>query len=299
MTTKYKRKTYAKKPEVDYEQVVTDKIIAQLEKGVGAWSKSWSGSLPHNITTGVEYRGMNLIMLWLTAQEKGYESAGWITAKQAKDLGGYIRKGEKGTTIRIRKPFVVEEEKDGETVKKEIVSYKPWSVFNIAQTEGLDLEQVKHPIIKEAQDLLDGSCARVTPGEPAFSPSKDKITMPSINTFDSPDQYYSVAFHELTHWTGHKNRLARDLEGRFGDERYAREELVAELGSAFLSARCGLKGELRHAEYIKTWIKVLKEDKTAIKDAALEAQKAQCYIMDLALTHELDKQNKEEEELAM
>lgn len=281
----------------DLYATVTETILLQLQAGAAPWIKPWSGraygsSMPRNAATGRAYSGVNVPLLWIAQDAGGYTSPRWITFKQAIDAGGNVRKGEKGTAI----VFVsaIEVEQDGETEAKRIPFLKRYTVFNVAQCDGLPTSIVVGEAIAPrnhaerielADEFLTATGAEISEGfgEAYYMPGIDRISLPAFASFTSADNFYSTAFHELGHWTGAKQRLDRDLRGRFGDQSYAAEELVAELCAAFLCAEFGLDGDLRHAGYINSWIKLLKSDNRAFFTAAAKAQKAADYLRDLAL----------------
>lgn len=283
----------------DLYQTVTDKILAELEAGAAPWVKPWSGgsfdtNMPHNAATKRAYSGINVVLLWSAQQAAGYPTARWLTFKQARDAGGHVRKGEKGTTVVFVSAIErTEEDADGEEETRRIPFLKHFTVFNVAQCEGLPqsmIDGVAKPRnaderIQVAEEFLAATGARIVEGsgEAYYAPGADCISLPAFRAFRSADHYYATAFHELGHWTGHKSRLARDFSGRFGSQAYAAEELVAELAAAFLCAEFSFDGELRHAGYIATWIKLLKSDKRAFFTAAAKAQRAADYLRGLAL----------------
>lgn len=271
----------------DIFQVITDRIIAELEKGTAPWIKPWTGGKVHDITwprnhvTKHEYRGINVLMLWLEAAAKGYEAGEWLTFKQAKSLGGTVRKGEKGTSVLLWKPF---EKLNPETGRKDKLVYaREFFVFNIAQCDGLPERRataVTAPTLEERNAafmaMVKETGAKVeTGGNQAFySPALDFIRMPALGRFRNAAHYDATLAHELTHWTGHKTRCDRKLSDNFHQEGYAFEELVAELGAAFVCGHFGITGDLRHASYIASWLKALKDDKRFVIRAATKAQNA-------------------------
>ena len=278
----------------DIYQIITDKIISAIETAQTRNEKQWLGQgtprMPANFQTRRAYSGINALVLLVTAQSSGYTSPLWMTFKQATAGGGTIKKGEHGTQI-VFFDIKEREETDKETgeigIKKSAL-LKSYVVFNLDQTEGITAPEVLSDFqgIEAADVVLTRSGASITEaGTRAFySPSHDLITLPARARFVSSEAFYAVALHELTHWTGHKARLARDFSGRFGTESYAMEELVAELGAAFLCADIGLiPATLEdHAGYIENWLKVLKSDKKAIFSAAAAAAKAHSFVMALA-----------------
>lgn len=269
----------------DIYQEITDRIICELEKGNCPWLKPWKDSKtgaatePHNAVTGRPYNGVN----WLILNCMPYQSMGWLTFKQAKDLGGHVRKGERGVQV-VYWDF----SRKDETTGKVIPFAKAYTVFNVEQCEALDATKILVPVpATEGTTDVNAIARRVGAivkhqGSKAFySPSSDVVVMPDANAFVSADHYASTLAHELTHWTGHKNRLARDFSGRFGSEAYAFEELVAEIGSAFTCARLGIALDgLHHAGYLASWLKVLKEDKRAIFTASSKAKQACSFLLD-------------------
>jgi len=267
----------------DIYQDVTNQIVQAIENGPEAWARCWKSTMPANGITGRAYNGINVLLLWLAVDRGGYASSDWMTYRQAAGAGGQVKKGEKGTTVVFyKKRTITEKDESGEEVKKDVPVLKAFTVFNREQVEGLpEVEAVEVDRIEEAEAIVKGSGAMFTHGEPAYIPAKEMISMPETGAFETVENFYATTFHELTHWTGSKKRLGRDLSGRFGDASYAAEELIAEIGSAFLCAKAGIQGELRHAGYVQSWLKVLKNDKRAIFNAASHASKAAEYLADL------------------
>lgn len=278
----------------DIYSSITDKIVAQLEAGCAPWVKPWAGdagvsagaNVPTNHLTGKAYRGVNTLILWMAAFSEGYTSGRWITYKQAQQIGAQVRKGEHGTQIAVYKPWELREVNGaGEEVKKTVPVMRAYTVFAIEQCDGIAIDAAPaapEPVSVRyvAADAILAQASIAHGGDRAFyAPSIDKITLPVQAAFESPEAYYATALHELTHWTGHKSRCARDFNNKYGTQAYAREELVAELGAAFLCASLGIVGRLQHAEYIGEWVSVLKGDKKAIFQASSAAQKAFDYIM--------------------
>jgi antirestriction protein ArdC len=277
---------------------VSARILQELERGALPWVKPWSATAgqntPCNAVTNRPYSGCNVILLWL-ARERGWPTPRFVTFKQALDAGGNVRKGEHGTKVYFVKQLHIKDknapaDEDG----KIIPMLREYTVFNVAQCDGLpDGVQVGKPMRVRNPDTRDsladefiattGADFREGNGEAYFAPGGDFISMPAFAAFKGADHFYTVAFHELTHWTGHKPRLDRDLSGRFGKRAYAAEELIAELGAAFLSAEFGFDGDVRNAGYIATWIGLLKSDKRAFFTACSKAQAAADYLRGLAL----------------
>lgn len=279
----------------DLMQEVTDLIISQLEQGVAPWVKPWSGdagfsigaNIPTNHLTGKAYRGINTLILWISAHVHGFNSGHWITYKQAKQIGAQVRKGEKGSHIAVYKPWELRDTNNPDADARIVPVLRSYTVFAIEQCDGIVLPDASNaetssPVTSrhEAAEALLAQAVVKHGGERAFySPAIDQITLPALAAFDSDESYYATALHELTHFSGHKSRCNRDFSHRHGDEAYAREELVAELGAAYLCAAIGIQGQLQHAEYLASWLAVLKSDKKAIFQAASAAQKAVDYLM--------------------
>jgi antirestriction protein ArdC len=227
----------------------------------------------------------------MTAMERGYRDTRWLTFKQALDQGGHVKKGEKGTKVVFWKKL---EKEDDEGEKKKILLAREYTVFNVEQCEGLAVIPTGNshvPTEDEVLEMVKGVGVVVQEGgaRACYIPSLDVVQMPSAKDFADQGAYRSVLLHETAHWTGHASRLNRDFSGRFGSEAYAFEELVAELGSAFMCATLGVEGKLQHAEYIANWLQVLKGDKFAVFTAARLAQEAMELVLGDAA---------EEEELA-
>ncbi|SFF14831.1 ArdC family protein [Spirosoma endophyticum] len=282
---------------------VTGKIITDLENGNLTWRKPWhsdhlAGQVMRPLRwNDIPYTGINTLMLWGTAAEQGYSSPYWMTFKQAIELKANVRKGEKGTQIVYADKFVVEEQNTkGETVTNQIPFLKPYTVFNASQIDGLSNAFYKQPEpvtdnVQSRNDELEAFFAQTkadiyTGREASYSITTDRVQMPPFESFETPESYYAVLAHEITHWTRHPQRLDRDLGRKhYGDEGYAKEELVAELGACFLAADLGFEPmpEAKHAAYIQSWLKALNDDKRLIFSAASHAQKAVEYIHTLQL----------------
>lgn len=283
----------------DLAQIVTNQIVAALESGVAPWIRPWNAAnvagttRPRNAATGHEYRGINIFLLWLAAGAAGYSSDLWLTEKQAAERGGKLRDGATPTRIVLCQPRVrvVGQDENGDDVTRRSVLLREFWVYNIDQVEGLDVARLKvkpaAPVAvtqnpegrrAELDAFLAATGAKIVHGGPSasYSPSTDTIRMPAFDSFRSAADYYATAMHELTHWTGHDSRDARfkSVVMRFGDQAYAAEELIAEMGAAILCAEHGVAGQLQHAEYIGHWLKVLKADKYAVFTAASKAQRA-------------------------
>lgn len=273
----------------DIYQVVTDSIVEALEAGVKPWVCPWvrngaAAGLPANMATGTAYSGINIMLLWCSAAKQGFQDSRWLTYKQAQELGAQVRKGERGTTAIFYKTLEKEAE-DGEIEK--IPMLKSFTVFNVEQIDGLAIDAAPQPVtefdpLPQVEALLTRSGAKITErGVKAYyQPSTDEICLPERFRFADAANFYATGLHELVHWTGAKHRLNRKKGGRFGSDKYAFEELIAELGSAFLMADLGVAGEVQHESYIDSWLKSLKGDKRYIFQAASAASKAHRYLMD-------------------
>lgn len=271
-------------------ETVTNEIIKQLETGCAPWVRPWNAGADYNLISGTQYRGVNRVILGMTAMAKGYSSNVWGTFKQINERGGMVRKGEKGTAIVFFKPVTkVGQNDQGEAEVSSFAVMKSYVVFNLEQQDGIELDaKTEFTPVEEAEERIVKTGASISHGgnQAFYSPGSDRIQMPVKDSFDTPASYYATAFHELIHWSGAKDRLSRDLSGRFGNPEYAFEELVAEMGAAFLCQDHGIAGELRHAGYIKSWLKALRDDKTAVFKAAALAQKAADFINGLDATAE-------------
>lgn len=288
-------------------QEVTDRIVAELQKGLVPWVKPWSTAfaIPCNFITGRPYSGVNTLLLWMAMEIHGYQTSRWLTFNQARDAGLPIRKGEKG----VRIVFVKSIKRDGgqdeteQDDRKVIHIMRSFVVFNIEQCDG-DISTLA-PETSESISTDDDSHARawrifmnsgarkISGPSACYMPKEDGIMLPPLSAFRDKaredglseatgyDNYFCTMLHELTHWTGHESRLGRDMSGRFGDAGYAAEELVAELGSAFLCAHAGIAGQLQHASYIGSWLKLLESDPRAIFTAASKAQQACDYLLSM------------------
>src|SRR3981081_4572696 len=277
---------------------VSARIVAELEAGAAPWVKPWSASpganTPCNAVSNRPYSGCNVVLLWM-AQTDGYRTPRFLTFKQALEFGGNVRKGERGTKVYFVKQLQGREHGGEDNSPTRLIPMmREYTVFNVDQCESLPDSiisgkpmRVRNPNTREelADAFLHSSGADIREGhgEAYYVPSRDFISMPAFAGFKGADHFYNVAFHELTHWTGHKARLDRDLKNRFGSRNYAAEELIAELGAAFLCAEFGFDGDVRNAGYIGPWIELLKADKRAFFTACSQASKAADYLRGLAL----------------
>lgn len=283
-------------PARDLYATVTGCIIQALEQGVRPWVCPWARGVSHTRplrATGEPYRGVNVLLLWATAQERGYRAPTWMTYRQAEALGGQVRKGERGTLV-VYAGQVKPEERQDDIHQAEPGSQRPrsflrsFTVFNAEQIDGLatagtPASDVVAELGDQADMLIERTGATVRHGgdRAFYAPALDVVQMPERSRFREAAGYLGTLAHELVHWTGHANRLARTFGTRFGDEAYAVEELVAELGSAFLCADLQISTEPRddHAGYLAHWLSVLKADKRALFTVAAQAQRAADFIM--------------------
>jgi antirestriction protein ArdC len=276
---------------------VSTRIVAELERGAAPWIKPWSATAgantPCNAVTNRPYSGCNVILLWL-ARNRGWATPRFLTFRQAIEARGNVRKGEHGTKVYFVKQLQIKDGDGEETDTRLIPMMREYTVFNVAQCENLPDSivnskpmRVRNPDTHDAlaDEFLRSTSADIREGhgEAYYVPSHDFISMPAFVAFKGADHFYNVAFHELTHWTGHKSRLDRDLRHRFGERAYAAEELVAELCAAFLCAEFSMDGDQRHAGYIQSWIGLLKADKRAFFTACSKASMAADYLRGLAL----------------
>ncbi|MCX7422663.1 MAG: zincin-like metallopeptidase domain-containing protein [Planctomycetia bacterium] len=289
------------KTRTDIYTRVTSKIVEDLERGVRPWMKPWNAEfaggritrpLRHN---GQAYKGINVLMLWASAEEQGLSCPYWLTFNQARELGGHVRKGEHGSPVVFASTFKKKDETDdGQEVESEIPFLKQYQVFNAEQCDGLPAhftapaEPPKETLqrIEQADAFFANTKADIRYGgnRAYYQITTDFVRMPPFETFRDAESHAATLAHELTHWTRHASRLNRELGRKvWGDQGYAAEELVAELGSAFLCADLSITPEVRddHASYIDSWLKVLKQDKRAIFTAASHATKAVDFLHSL------------------
>ena len=286
----------------DIYGTVTAKIVASMEASMRPWAQPWkqgSGAwrrpVRHN---GAPYRGVNTLLLWAHAREQNFGSNRWMTYKQAEGLGALVRKGERGCMVvyasRIAPGVQPADGPDATTedqAGKSVAFLRPYTVFNLDQLQGLPTSYVADAKVASTlgverdsrlNDLVVGTAATIRHGgdRAFYAPDGDFVQMPTPAQFRDSTSYAATLLHELTHWTGHPSRLARDFGRRFGDQAYAVEELVAELGSAFICADLGMTAEPRedHAAYLSHWLRVLKADKRAIFTAAAHAQRAADFL---------------------
>jgi antirestriction protein ArdC len=306
----------------DLYQTVTDKIIAALEKGTAPWRRPWrtaekfvGSSLPANALTGRHYSGVNIPLLWMAAEERGFRSDRWLTYRQAQEAGGQVRKGETSSLAVIFKPFEKQaEDKKGNKLfddqgKPLMVSramLKSLQLFNTQQCEGLpehlvgqpaepmtkdETDTLSVPVMNRVLEIFNASGVKSTSlrqDKAFYWPAMDEIVMPLSGQFFTEADYWSTLLHELVHASGHQKRLNREgitsSTRKFGDPIYAFEELIAEMGSAFLCAELGVYGEVQHESYISSWLTKLREDKKALFNACRQAREATEFL----LNHHID-----------
>jgi antirestriction protein ArdC len=277
-------------------ETITAAIVAKLEAGTRPWIQPWTGaSISRPLRAcGTPYRGINVLWLWMAAEAGGHGSPYWMTYRQAQRLGGQVRKGERGTIAIFYRAYVrdAEEDADEEQGRTRRV-LKSFTVFNASQVDGLPErffpEPRPVPSPAERYGPLDAFFAAIparvrhSGAEAFYSPPRDEITIPEPALFSDLDRYRATLAHELSHWTGHESRLARQMSGRFGSDAYAMEELVAELSAAMLGAELGLPvAHLdHHASYLASWVKVLKADSRAILSVAAKAEEASSLLLSL------------------
>ena len=278
---------------------ITDKIIAELEAGRVPWVQPWGTaaakaplSMPKNASTNRSYSGVNVLLLWGSTIENGFTGQSWLTFRQALSLGGHVRKGERGTTVVYADRFVPSDEKrrvakTGEEAQA-IPFLKRFTVFNCDQCDELPEEIATaapppppgliEPTV-EALIKATGIDFRIGGNRAFYAPVEDYVQVPPPQAYFEPINWHRTALHELGHATGHHSRLKRDQSGSYGTKKYAFEELVAELSAAFGCASLGIVPTVRHADYIGSWLEVLREDNRAIVRAASQASKAADYLL--------------------
>jgi antirestriction protein ArdC len=278
---------------------ITSQIVVQLEKGVRPWLKPWNtdhaaGRITRPLRhTGEPYRGINILSLWLSAELQGFAAPIWMTFRQTGEFKAHLRKGEKGSLVVFADAITRTQHDDatGEDVEREIPYMKGYTVFNVEQIDGLpesfytkaDPPSDSLARIERAEQFFAAQNATIRHGgnRAYYAQELDYIQMPDFISFRDAESYYATLAHEMTHWTKHPSRLARDLgRKKWGDEGYAAEELVAELASSFVCADLNLYNEPReeNSSYIANWLEVLKNDSRFIFSAAAHAQRAADFL---------------------
>lgn len=308
----------------DMYQYVTDRIVAALENGTAPWVRPWKhvagsqviGGYPSNLVSKKPYKGINIFLLWLTSMEHGYTDTRWCTFNAIKNVGGHVRKGEHSTLIVFwkfidRSQTVTTKNDDGDEITETRMGKVPliryYRVFNAEQCELPERYKLKTEEsqeeqtdgrIPEVEEFISGTGADIVYGgdRACYTPLTDRIAVPNLSSFDSPEAFYATNFHELTHWTGKKERTDRPLINRFGDEAYAFEELIAEMGSAFLCAHFGVEGQLQHENYVGNWIKILKDNKYAVFTASSKARTATEWMLKKVYGNDVVKDQSEDAE---
>jgi len=278
-------------------QDITDAIIADLERGCVPWAQPWDSAagavplkIPRNATTLRPYSGINILTLWSAVTKRKFTGHNWLTFRQALAVGGNVRKGERGVTVVYADRFTPEvmRERARETgdPAQSIPFLKRFTLFNADQCEGLPVDpQAPLPppeaIIPAADAVIaaTGADIRIGGGEAFYHPILDYVQVPPVSAYFEPTNWFRTVFHELAHCSGHTSRLNRDQSGAFGSSAYAREELVAEMADAFICATLGVTPTVRHADYLASWISVIREDNRAITRAASAASKAADFIL--------------------
>lgn len=281
----------------DHHQEITDRIVAALESGTKPWQQPWNNAktgkptLPVNATTGLPYHGINVLVLAMSAFAFGNGDPRFCIYKQAAERGWQVRKSERGTLIFFFKQMDVTDRDgpaDGDGRTKRIPMLRAYTVFNCAQIDGIapwvkpDVAEAAWERPEAADIIVRNSGARMQVGGSGafYSPKLDVVCHPPLSSFSSPEAFSATIMHELGHWTSHESRLNRDISTKFGSQKYAQEELRAELASVFVGATLGLPCDTpNHADYLASWIDVLKGDKREIFRAASEAQKIANYLL--------------------
>ena len=297
--SRHKRNAGARRDRTNLYSEITDKIIAELEAGRVPWVQPWGTAaakaplaMPKNASTSRSYSGINVLLLWGAVIERGFTGQSWLTFRQALSLGGNVRKGERGTTVVYADRFVPEDEKrraaeNGEDAQA-IPFLKRFTVFNTDQCENLpeDVATATPPVpeglIEPAVEALikaTGIDFRIGGHKAFYVPAHDYVVVPPPQSYYEPINWHRTALHEIGHASGHHKRLNRDLSGSFGSRKYAFEEMIAEQISAFCCASLGIVPTVRHADYIGSWLDVMREDSRAIVRAASQASKAADWIL--------------------
>ena len=288
----------AGEPRANLYQDITNRIISELEQGRVPWVQPWTSNnaglgMPKNAATGRNYSGINILTLWNAVIARGFSCHAFLTYRQAIALGGNVRRGEEGTSVVYAHRFVPKAEKarasaEGREAKGSVPFLKQFTVFSVDQCDGLPEHLFvppppipEHLILPQVRDLIDASGAdfRIGGAMAFYVPGHDYVQVPRPDDFHEPINWHRTALHELGHWTGHPSRLDRDQKGRFGSVEYGREELVAEMTGAFVCASLGIKPTVRHADYLGSWLDIIREDNRAIVRAASAASKAADYLL--------------------
>ena len=276
---------------------ITDKIIAELEAGRVPWVQPWAAAkapldMPHNAASRHRYSGINIVILWDAVITHGFTTNAFLTFRQALGLGGNVKKGEHGTTVVYAHRFTPDQERrraEAEGRKADSIPFlKRFTVFSTDQCEGLPDDVALPPppipeglIQPEAEALIAATKAdfRIGGDQAFYAPGLDYVQVPRPDAYFDPINWHRTAFHELSHWSGHRSRLDRDQTGAFGSTDYGKEELVAEMAGAFVCASLGIAPTVRHADYLGSWLAIIREDNRAIVRAASAASKAADFLL--------------------
>lgn len=279
-------------------QNITDRIISELEQGRVPWVQPWTSAraglgMPRNGATGRAYSGINILTLWDAVISRGFSCHAFLTFRQALTLGGNVRRGEEGTSVVYAHRFVPKTEKaraaaENRDAKGSVPFLKQFTVFSVDQCDGLPPSLSEPPppiplglILPQVSRLIEATRAdfRIGGAMAFYSPRHDYVQVPRPDDFHEPINWHRTALHELGHWTGHPDRLDRDQSGRFGSVEYGREELVAEITGAFACAALGIAPTVRHADYLGSWLDIIREDNRAIVRAASAASMASDMLL--------------------
>ncbi len=292
-------------------EIITNRFINALHAGAPPWIRPWNrdcpvNTRPSNVVTGRKYSGVNITILWSAAASKGYLSDRWLTFSQAKKIGAKVRQGQQSTTAIFFRTLQIpqknqdglpEFDENGLAVTQTIKLMKGFNLFNVEQCTDIppkyleendaSNESLPWLLHQDAENFVVNTKATIRhQGTSAlYIPEGDYILMPPRSAFSATEGYYSTIMHELVHWSGHKTRLNRvgiSKDVQEGSYKYAYEELIAEIGSAYLCAELGIQGEMRHEGYVLAWIRILENDPNSIFRASAEAWQATCYLMELA-----------------
>lgn len=274
-----------------YDEIMRT-LIAEIERGVPPWIQPWRSAplgMPANVVSGKIYTGINTLALWAATRRSEFDSRWWLTFRQARALGGSVRRGERGTTVMLWMRRSVSDVDDrGEEIEREKIVARAFTVFNVEQTDGtrtraLDEHRGTEEIVDRDERIEKwitaiGADIQHRGSAACYSRGSDRIVIPRRARFDDSHRYYATLAHELVHWTGHASRLNRDPGARFGDEAYAREELVAEIGASFVCGSFGLPGTVRHAAYLAHWMEQMTATPRLLVQCASAAARAAQYL---------------------
>ncbi len=278
-------------------QEITDKVIAELEAGRVPWVQPWAAAkapldMPHNAASRHRYSGINIVILWDAVITHGFTTNAFLTFRQALGLGGNVKKGEHGTTVVYAHRFTPDQERrraEAEGRKADSIPFlKRFTVFSTDQCEGLPADVALPPtpipeglIQPEAEALIAATKAdfRIGGDQAFYAPGLDYVQVPRPDAYFDPINWHRTAWHELGHWSGHRSRLDRDQTGAFGSLNYGKEELIAEMAGAFVCASLGITPTVRHADYLGSWLAIIREDNRAIVRAASAASKAADFLL--------------------